>query len=67
MALLVISFFEPHLTENLILQLCLLGATQPVRICDGYRGDLVPPGDQRHVPVRLIPRILKSARCSDFT
>ena len=27
---------------------------QPVRICDRCRGDVVPPDEKGHVPVRLI-------------
>ena len=30
------------------------GAVQPVRNSDSYRGDVVPPGEQSHVPVRLV-------------
>ena len=37
-----------------MIQLRPLRSAQPVRICDGYRGDVVPPSEQRHVPARLI-------------
>ena len=48
---LFVDFF--HVTEKLIIQL-LRRAEQPDRICENYRGEVVPPTEQSHVCVRLI-------------
>ena len=47
-------FFEPHSQDKFFVQLLPWGAAQPVPILDRYREDVVPPGEQSHVPVRLI-------------
>ena len=47
-------FFEPQLTEKLILQFLPWTAAQLVRNCHSYRGDLAPPGEQGHDLVKLI-------------
>ena len=47
-------FFEPHSQDKFIVQLLPWGAAQPVPIWDRYREDVVPRGEQGHVPVRLI-------------
>ena len=53
------SHVELHLTEKSVLQHLPWEAAQPVRICHSDREDVVPPGEQSHVSVRLIRKLPK--------